>query len=175
MYQIDEKDKVIELQNVPQSCTGAPMPIVLSDEQKVLLAYLLQQDRIDWDTATVEDLEKDSVVVIKFNNYLSFMFGMPNDEALDGHPLYLRGLSPYAAHKIENSSWLRKLERMNSVHERHNPESFEKYKHFIFVFHDSTFECIAESFEVSIHEGSIESVANEMQKKLFDEFRFELR
>jgi hypothetical protein len=42
-------------------------------------------------------------------------FGPSNDEAFSGHPLAARGLTPYGAFKIENSSWVRHLERMNSA------------------------------------------------------------
>jgi hypothetical protein len=174
MYQIDEKDKVIELKNVPQSSVGAPLPMVLSDEHKILLAYLLQDTPEGWDGTTVRivnyESNGESIAVVEFNHHLSFMFGTPNDEAFHGHPLESRGLRPYTVFEIENSSWLRKLERMNSVHEHHKPERFKKYKHFVFAFHDSTFECIAESFEVSIHEGSLEGILPEMQKRLFSRF-----
>ena len=171
MYQVDEKDKVIELKNVPQSSVGAPMPIVLSDEHKILLAYLLQ-DEPNWNNPTSVDFQRngESIAIVEFNLSRSFMFGSPNDEAFSGHPLYERGLRPYEVFEIENSSWIRKLEKMNSVHEHHKPEHFEKYKHFVFAFHDSTFECVAESFEFSIHEGSLESALTEMQKKLFSRF-----
>ena len=169
MYQVDEKDKVIELKDVPQSSVGAPLPIVLSDEGKTFLAYLLQPN---WSNPpTIEELEKDeSIAIVEFNSCSSLMFGPPNDEAFEGHPLESRGLHPYGVFEIEKSSWMRKLERMNSVHERHNPENSAGYKHFIFAFHDSTFECIAKSFEISIHEGSMESILSEMQKRLFSRF-----
>ena len=86
------------------------------------------------------------------------MFGPPNDEAFEGHPLSQRGLRPYAVFEVQASSWLASLERMNSVHPYHSAERFAKYKHFIFAFHDTTFECIAEGFSVSIHRGSVRSV-----------------
>lgn len=171
MYQVDREDKVIELINIPQSSVGAPMPIVLSSEYKTLLAYLLQ-DELNWGNPTSDDFERsgESIAVVEFNHRRSFMFGSPNDETFHGHPLYERGLHSYGVFEIENSSWIRKLERMNSVHDRHNPKRFEKYKHFVFAFHDSTFECVAESFEISIHEGSLESIFPEMQKRLFKNF-----
>lgn len=168
MYQIDEKDKVIELEDVPQSSVGAPMPIVISSEYKTLIAYVLQ-DEPNWDNPTTADFERisESIAIIEFNFRLSLTFGSPNDEAFSGHPLSERGLRPYRVFEIENSSWIRNLEQMNSVHERHNPARFEGYKHFVFAFHDSTFECVAESFDVSRHEGSLESALIEMQKRLF--------
>lgn len=169
MYQIDEKDRVIELQNVPQSSVGAPLPVVLSDEHKILLAYLLENTPEDWDGSTVRIVSfetEDEIAIVEFERYASFMFGNPNDEAFHGHPLYERGLHPYGVFEIENSSWLRKLERMNSVHEHHKPERFWKRKHFVFAFHDSTFECVAENFEVSIHQGSLKSILPEMQRRI---------
>jgi hypothetical protein len=74
---------------------------------------------------------------------------MSNDEALQGHPLWGRGLRHSGTYRVESSSLVRKLERMNSVHPQHDPKGFEKRTHFIFTFHDSTFECVAESFEVT--------------------------
>ncbi len=168
MYQVDEKDKVIELKDVPQSSVGSPLPIVLSNEYKTLLAYLLQ-DEPNWNNPTAEDFEKsgEPIAIVEFKNRRSLMFGSPNDEAFHGHPLANRGLHSYGFFEVENSSWIRKLERMNSVHEYHKPKHFEKYKHFVFTFHDSTFECIAEKFEISVHEGSLENILPEMQKRLF--------
>ncbi len=171
MYQVDEKDKVIELKNVPQSSVGAPLPILLSDEHKILLAYLLQPNCSN--PPTIEELEKDeSIAIVEFNHGGSLMFGSPNDEAFEGHPLESRGLHPYGIFEIENSSWLRQLEWMNSVHPRHNPENSAGYKHFIFAFHDSTFECIAKSFEISILEGSLQSILSEMQKRLVENWNY---
>jgi hypothetical protein len=48
MYSVDEKDKVVELKDAPQSSVGAPLPLVLSDERTLLLAYLIQDAPYDW-------------------------------------------------------------------------------------------------------------------------------
>lgn len=175
MYQVDEKDKVIELKNVPQSSVGSPLPIVLSDEHTILLAYLLQNVPKNWDSKFIRVVDYESeefIAVVEFERYSSFMFGMPNDEAIHGHPLYERGLQSYGVFVIENSSWIRRLEKMNSVHPYHNPKSYAQLKHFIFAFHDSTFECVAESFEISIHEGSLENILSKMGEKLFSKYNW---
>jgi hypothetical protein len=39
----------------------------------------------------------------------SHRFGIVNDEAANGRPLCGKGLEVYAAHKIENSSWIAEL------------------------------------------------------------------
>jgi hypothetical protein len=98
------------------------------------------------------------------------MFGPPNDEAFQGHPLASRGLEPYGTYQIENSSWIRKLERMNRVHPSHKPEAFSRLRHLVFAFHDSTFECICrnESFDVRTARGSIHGVIPTMIDLLFE-------
>ena len=170
MYLVDERDKVVDLENVPQSSVGAPLPLVLSDEHKILLAYIVQDTPPDWDGSYVRVVDPgtsgEPLALVEFRAYSSFMFGAPNDEAFAGHPLANRGLHPYGAFQIENSSWIRQLEQMNSVHPYHKPERFERLKHFVFTFHDSTFECVATGFTVSEHEGSLESLLPAMQSRL---------
>jgi len=95
------------------------------------------------------------------------MFGPPNDEAFSGHPLSSHGLKPYAIFEVQESSWIRKLEEMNSVHPYHDKEKFmENKKHYIFAFHDSTFECIAKEFKLDIHQGSVSSMVPKMLEHL---------
>src|SRR5262245_18993466 len=170
MYPVDERDRVVEIQDVPQSSVGAPLPIVLSDEHKLLLAYVVQYTTPGWDGTLVRIVGPSTVgeplALIEFARYQSFMFGSPNDEAFAGHPLESRGLHPYGAFEIEESSWVRQLERMNSVHPYHKPDGFERLKHFVFAFHDSTFECVAEGFTTSEHEGSLELLLPVMQSCL---------
>lgn len=170
MYPVDGQDRVVELEGVPQSSVGAPLPIVLSDEHKILLAYTVQDTPSDWDGTSVRIVDPSTsgepLALVEFTLYWSFMFGSPNDEAFHGHPLASRGLHPYGAFRIEDSSWIRQLERMNSVHPYHDPKRFERLKHFVFAFHDSTFECVAESFTITEHEGSLESILPIMQSRL---------
>lgn len=84
------------------------------------------------------------------------MMDAPNEEAIAGHPRADRGLEAFSAFEVKNSSWIRQLERMNSVRPYHDRvRFFESKRHFIFAFHDSTFECIANGFDVSMLSGSI--------------------
>jgi hypothetical protein len=97
-----------------------------------------------------------------FRGVAAHMFGPPNDEAFRGHPLAARGLHPYGVFRIENSSWIRKLERMNSVHRQHRPERYRELQHLVFAFHDSTFECVCRTFTVTQTSGSITGIVPEM-------------
>jgi hypothetical protein len=141
VYEVDERDQVIEMTEVPRPSVGAPLPILLCDENQLVLSYDLP-----------EHAQNEGAVgctVIRFIHPQVHMFGSPNDEALQGHPLWSHGLRSYRVYRVEGSSWVRQLERMNSVHPRHDPSRFEQLNHFIFTFHDSVFECVAKSFEVA--------------------------
>lgn len=162
MYSVDERDKVIEIRTVPKSSVGAPLPIILSDEDRILLAYIIEAPA----DSPVPQAEGEDFALIEFQRYWSLTFGSPNDEAFSGHPLASRGLHPYAFFQIEDSSWIRQLERMNSVHIRHDPAKFARYKHFVFAFHDSTFECVADDFTVSQHRGTSKSLFAVMRQRL---------
>jgi hypothetical protein len=165
MYSIDERDEVIRIEEFPQSSVGAPCPIVLSDEHVAMLAYSTE-DEVDPKWNVNVDTTEELYVVVTFERYWSMMFGAPNDDTLNGHPLYSRGLKRYSVFEVKNSSWIRMLEKMNSVHPYHKQDTFLGLHHFILTFHDSTFECVAKNFTVKVLEGPVGRVINEMQKNL---------
>src|SRR5215510_14038401 len=128
MYSVDEKDRVVPIKDIPQSSVGAPIPIVLSDEFVTVVAFYLQNTPDDWDGTSIriigKETESETLALVRFFPCYASIFGPPNDEAFTGHPLENRGLRPYGAFIIENSSWIRRLEQMNSVHPCHKPERF---------------------------------------------------
>jgi hypothetical protein len=162
MYSVDSADTVVELTDVPQSSIGAPCPMILAGEHHLHLAYYLEDRSPDWDGTTVrivgETTIGEPVGLVQFTRAYAHMFGPPNDEAFQGHPLASRGLGPYRVYEVRASSWVRRLERMNAVHPCHRPERFTSLRHFVFAFHDTTFECVAEAFIFSTHTGSVAEV-----------------
>jgi hypothetical protein len=170
MYEVDGRDRVTELVGVPQSSVGAPIPLVISDEHRVVLAYYVQEAEPDWDGTTARIVGPsgagEPIAIVRFTSCYAHIFGPPNDEAFAGHPLASRGLRPYGAFEVSHSSWIRRLEKMNSVHPYHRPDAFSKRRHLVFAFHDTTFECVCDGFEVRSTHGSIESVVPEMVKLL---------
>lgn len=164
MYQADKRDRVVELKDIPQSSIGAPIPVVIAAEHFTAVAFYLQNFDPDWDGTTVKvvgvNSDEEPIVIVRFNSCYAQLFGPPNDEAISGHPLHTRGLEPYANFEVEDSSWLRALEKMNSVHPYHNPKHFmDGKRHFILAFHDSVFECLAKDYTVETTFGSIRDVA----------------
>jgi len=158
MYSIDNKDKVVPLNSIPQSSIGSPNPIVLSDEITTVVAFNLEKNEFN--------IAKKAIAIITFKECYSTMFGPPGDETFEAHPLSSHGLERYSSFIIKDSSWLRILIKMNSVHPRHNESHFENLKHFILSFHDSTFECIAEDFEVETVNGNLNDLISLMRMKL---------
>jgi len=152
MYAVDWRDKVVQLTEYPQCSGGAPMPIVIATDYDLQLAYIIHDRGTRWknevDSAGQTNIPATYWATIRFPMKISHMFGMPNDEALRGHPLWSRGVRQYGVFRVEHSSWIRKLERMNSVHRLHNKEEYHQMSHFIFSFHDTTFECVSKTCEI---------------------------
>ena len=155
-----------------RSSVGAPLPVVLASEQSVLLAYLVENRPPNWDGTTIRVVDHSTLgepaALIEFLRPAAHLFGPPNDEAFAGHPLAARGLHPYGAFEVRRSSWVRGLERMNRVHPDHKPAHFDRLRHFVFVFHDSTFECVAEGYRASTHDGPLSALLPVMSRRLID-------
>lgn len=165
MYPVDDSVSVKSITNIPQCSIGAPIPSVVSGEHRTaVLFYIEKEVAADWDGTSVRvvsaDSEDEQVACVIFDFCYATMFGPPNDEVYDGHPLSEKGLGPYGVFEIIDSSWIRLLESLNSVHPRHDKENFMMNKHhYVLSFHDTNFECVARDYEVSLHSGSIKTVA----------------
>jgi hypothetical protein len=172
MYEIDSKDGVAMLDDVPPCDPGAPLPMLIAGDGEVVLGYLVAESDPQWDGAHAEMVgrgsERESIAIVRFRSPRAHVFGAPNDETLSGHPLYSRGLLPYSAMEVQSSSWIRQLERMNAVHPMHEAIRFQSYRHFVFAFHDSTFECVAHGFDITLFHGSMRGALSHMACLLAD-------
>lgn len=165
----EPKTKLVELELDFQSDCGAPLPTLLSDEQRVFLIFYIQQHNPDFDGSSVHvrnASEDEYVAVVTFYHYTSLKFGMPNDEAINGHRYYKLGLQPYTNYEVQNSEWIKELETMNRVHPRHDPARYSAFKHFIFCFHDSIFEIVAEKFDFLLLSETMGDVVEKYSKNL---------
>ena len=158
MYTVDQFDEVQVLEGLPSHSAGAPMPVILANDHALILAYETAPDGADY-------------AIVKFLSPRAHYFGAPNDETLRGHPLAARGLGHYGIYEIRHSSWIRTLDRVNSVHPRHNASRFQKLRHFVFTFHDATLECVAEGITLV---GRLPNTV-ENSKTLLTEMAAELR
>lgn len=139
---------------------GAPLPHLVSNgPTAVLIAHSSEPDP-DWDGTYVRivspsDSEPDWFVVLTFTGCASVRFGSPNDEALHGHPLATYGPSEYRAHKVMNSPWLEEQIRANSVHPYHSEARWRELTHYFLVFHDETFEALAQTVHAERRRGTL--------------------
>src|SRR5947207_884678 len=99
MYSVDQRDKMVELQDAPRSSVGAPCPMMLVGEGYLYLAFFLQDTPAGWDGSTVRVVSSETVgepvALVAFTHPYAHFLGPPNDEAFSGHPLASRGLRPY--------------------------------------------------------------------------------
>ena len=156
MYPIDERDQATELRELPPPVVGAPLPVIVSTEMTVGLAY-----RVEHRPTAANSGLRGIVALVTFFEPCAYLFGAPNQDGLAAHPLAARGLRAHGAFSVTNSSWVRALERLNSVSDR-RPERLQMLRHFVLTFQDSTFECAAAAFEFDLAEGTLSSVMPEL-------------
>jgi hypothetical protein len=150
---------------------GCPLPHLFCNDYKALLAFILREPHPGWDGSSVEmvspaDEKARPLALVEFNPCFAAKLGSPNDEVFHGHPLQGRGLDGYTAQKVMNSRWLAEIEAINKVHHCYNPAFWRERNHYIFWFHDTTFECIAKSFKVEVHRESMAAMLVRMSQRL---------
>ncbi|QAY75615.1 hypothetical protein [Sphingosinicella sp. BN140058] len=133
---------------------GAPLPTLIQSDNDAHLLFLLSDD-------------ESAVGLVRFDGCSATLFGNPGDETFPGHPLHGSGFEPYRAMRVINSPWIDQLRRIDSVHPRHNEASFAELNHFIFPFHDTTFECVARSYAASRVPGRLSDAVKAVVDQLF--------
>jgi hypothetical protein len=165
LYTPDERDSVHEESDIPFPVGGAPLPSILATEERLLLAYyseIRSSGVSPRKPVLVNEGFKGRVVIVDFRLPVAF-FSVPlSNETLEAHPLAHRGLVSYRVFRVENSSWIRRLVAAQYVHSRPFPGAFENSKHYIFTFHDSVFEAVADGVSVRSFPGSIRDAQEEM-------------
>jgi hypothetical protein len=153
--------------------TGAPDPHVLTSGLKTVLVYRIKEPDPHWDgsTARMVDAASDEeapIGLVEFHRCYGHRFGGPNDEVLTGHPLYGHGLEGYAAHRVENSPWIAQEKRTNSVHSQFREDHWTNWTHYLLLFHDNLFECIAKGHKVERLRTTFRGAVDLAAQRLFD-------
>lgn len=150
---------------------GAPLPFLLCSDYRTFLTFYVDEPDPNWDGTYVNVVDPGSqkaasLCLVSFNRCTSAKLGHPNDEVQHGHPLAKRGLEGYTAQIVKNSPWLAEVAKTNSVHSCDRPEHWESLNHYVFWFHDSTFECLAESFDTELTKESMGELLGRVQEKV---------
>ncbi len=151
--------------------TGAPLPYLLKNDDHTFVTFFLKEHDPDWDGSYVtirnpSQQSPSSIAVVEFKRCIIAKMGSPNDEVHEGHPWAGRGLDSYTAQEVVNSRWIAEIEAINSVHRCYAPDTWKQLHHYVLWFHDSTFECIAESFQVAFYSKSLPEVLAEICTQL---------
>ena len=149
--------------------TGAPLPHLFCSDRRTYLTFYVAEPDPNWDGSYVTvkhsgSGETELLALVEFSRCECAKLGSPNDEVFEGHPLYGRGQDGYSAQRVLNSRWLAEIESVNKVHRCYNPNRRKDLNHYIFWFHDSTFECIAKSYSVEVFQESM----REMLRRVSD-------
>jgi hypothetical protein len=153
--------------------TGAPLPHLFINDYCAYLSFYIYEPDPKWDGTYVNvvnpsDKAPASLALVEFKSCSIAKLGAPNDEAFYGHPLEGKGLEGYAPLVVKNSKWLEEIKSINKVHEYYKEEHWLNRNHYLFGFHDSTFECIADSFEVSLYNTNMASLMEIICKKMLE-------
>jgi hypothetical protein len=144
---------------------GAPLPHIVATGRGVWLAYYLRRPPPpNWRGRSVEVVTSATaapIAVLAFDSFTVRVSG-PNNEAMSGHPLSRRGLTPYSLLQVRRSRWIAELEEQNTVHPRHRGGWAERTNHYLFQFHDEMFQCIAPSYSAEVRYDSMAEVVREL-------------
>ena len=156
-----------------QWSSGAPLPHVVSSGYRTFLMYMADEPDPNWDGSYITVVDPSSsddlpIALVEFVQCYIYKLGGPNVDVLHAHPLRGKGLEGYAAHIVANSRWLKEMERINSVHEHYNPAHWRDYKHYLLLFHDEMFECIARDYKIELIHGTFRQALEIATARLFE-------
>lgn len=151
--QLESDERVVRVDLRVVWDAGAPCPQLIRSEDRTFLAFFCPNDTFGPGRGLriVEPHDEPSgrVAIIEWQQCIASLAGWPNDEVLNGHRLWPKGLAEIGVHtpvEVMGSQWIAELEMRNRIHPRHTSSLFEGMRHFVLPFKDSTFECVARSF-----------------------------
>jgi|SRR5215217_1082312 len=135
-YAVHPENRVVALSDLPGPSGGDAALRLVSEAHGTSLEYNLRGDA--------------GRASVTFQRCLLHHLGWPNDEVRQVHPLIKYGLGHYGAFEVTKSGWLAAVVEGNAIHPRHSSAKYDRFRHFIFVFHGETFECLAEGYAWSV-------------------------
>ncbi len=120
------------------------------------------------DTYLVCDLlgdrkDKYKSVIFRFTHSVETRFGGLNDEVLDQHPLYGRGLDICGFFVVKNSEWKSSLQNKMKTHICYNEKFWSKVEHYLFRDKGGEMACLATGTEYWLSTDSVD----DFRKRIF--------
>ena len=100
-------------------------------------------------------MEDAGTALFEFQRCLLTRFGYPNDEARWGIPRFEE--VSYGIYEVQNSSWIKEVVHMNRFSFPNTTDNYVS-KHYLFAFHDSTFECLADDLKYEVLQEPFDAV-----------------
>lgn len=148
-----EEIRVLDVGCAPEAAVSGPI-LIQSEDFTTLIFNAVK--------LVGEVYEDAGRAVVRFVGCSITKFGYPNDEAWSAIPR-THGLC-YDIHEVFNSEWEEDISRLN----RHAFPDFtrQKRRHFLVLFHDSSFECLARDLEVSLSDAPLVELLSQANAKL---------
>ena len=159
---MEDIDKVVELDLGCRPEAAVSGPLLLATDRSTFLTFNAVHKVGKW-------WEDAGHAVVELPHCVCVQFGYPNDEALPGHPLYAAGVQSYGIYEVLNSSCDQRLEKQNRVAFPHADYSGRRLRHFIIVFHDSTFECLAGDIRLELTREPFQQTFDRIAKRVLAE------
>lgn len=163
--------ELVEIKGLFQMDAGAPSPLVLSNDNELFVSFYANKVHSVSEPQERNTVYDEGVITLRFNSYIKYTFGFPNDETLSGHPYNKFGLESYAFYEVMDSDFIRQLMIIDSAHPYHTTSKWKEYKHYVLTFHDNMFECVAKGFELREENSTLYNeasrVLNEISAKQF--------
>ena len=77
--------------------------------------------------------------------------------SLAGHPLFEKGLGSFGVFEVLASTWVAQLDAQHKAARPDGP-ALPPQRHFVFTFHDSTLECVADDLVVVLTRDGLNEV-----------------
>ena len=122
--------------DVPLPATAAPVPFIVANEYKTLLCY------------RVLGAPPELRALVSFHGVHATRWGPVIDEHLSAHEFGRVGPGFYSPYQYSNSEWLDQA--IGAAVVASSPWFLGTLYHFVFPFHESTFECLAASIRVEV-------------------------
>ena len=106
--------------------------------------------------------EDAGLAVVEFTRCLLTRFGYPNDEARWGISSYAH--VSYGIYEVERSSWIEEVVRLNRLRFPGTRDDYVK-KHYLFTFHDSTLQCLADGMKLEVTSEPFDGVLQRIAKR----------
>lgn len=97
-------------------------------------------------------------VAFEFVESVETSFGGLNDEVLEGHRLYGRGLDVCGFFVVRNSAWKRSVQAAMKRHPSYDEPRWERIEHFLFRDKAGELSCLATGFRSRLLEESVQEL-----------------